>query len=1212
MEGLFSAVELHDPAADLDARAGFRLERLEVLNWGTFDQRVWAFDLDGRNALLTGDIGSGKSTIVDAVTTLLVPSHRISYNKAAGAGARERSLRSYVAGHYKSERDEATGTTRHVGLRERGTYSVVLGRFSNRGFDQEVTLAQVFWLAPGQSGQPDRFFVTADRPLTITEDFAGFGGDVAALRRRLRESGAQVRDHFPEYGRDFRRLLGIPSDQAMDLFHQTVSMKSVGDLGEFVREHMLEPFDADRWTDRLVAHFDDLTSAHDAVVRATAQIERLAPLLADCDAHDALGERAVALVARRDALRAFTASRRVADLDGLIGALDERVADGEARRQRVGDELGLLAAERQRLELDRAGHGGDRLAAIEGEVARREVERAARERRVAQLAGYAAAAGLTLGGADGAAPGATAPRGAEPGDIPGFGGGAAAVAAALVDADAFAALRRAADDAAVRVRDDLARAEERVSEVAAELRAVEQETADVKAELASLADRRSNLPRTHLEVRDRLCAGVGLSPGDVPFVGELLAVRPEHADWEGAAERVLRGFALSLLVPATHYDAVAAWVDHEHLGLRLVYHRVPDRVPAARPAPRDDVPLLADLLDVRRLDDAPSLTAWVEAELERRADHACAPDLDAFRRLPRAITRAGQVKHSPDHHEKNDTRAVDDRRGYVLGWSTQAKIDALLEQAAEVTARRDTLARRRDEAAAVRGELQARSAALGRLDVYRDWDELDRGSETARIAELAEEKRRLEQASDELGRIAGLLDDNARRHGELEAERDRVVATLGADRHALDEARTARERARAVLDGAGETLDEETTAALAAEFDRELAAVGPADGDGATGPTRAADLDAVENAVRSRLTAEAEQAQRERADLGTRVAGQMASFRSAYPVETAELDADVRSAAGYREIHDRLVRDDLPRFEADFKAYLNTNAIRDIAGFAAELAKQADVIRDRIDTINDSLRAIDYNPGRYIRLEMSRTPNLEVREFQQDLRACTDGDGILAEDDRALAEGDGSLADDAGALSYSEDRFLRVKALVERFRGREGMTDLDEAWRRRVTDVRNWFVLSASERSRADDSEHEHYSDSGGKSGGQKEKLAYTVLAASLAYQFKLDWGAVRSTAFRFVVIDEAFGRGSDESTRFALELFRRLGLQLLIVTPLQKIHVIEPYISAVGFVDNPSGRSSRLRTLSIAAYRDGRPAGEAPPSDAGLETAAEPEPAAR
>lgn len=54
----------------------------------------------GRNALLTGDIGSGKSTLVDAITTLLIPAHRVAYNKAAGAESRERTLRPYVLGHY--------------------------------------------------------------------------------------------------------------------------------------------------------------------------------------------------------------------------------------------------------------------------------------------------------------------------------------------------------------------------------------------------------------------------------------------------------------------------------------------------------------------------------------------------------------------------------------------------------------------------------------------------------------------------------------------------------------------------------------------------------------------------------------------------------------------------------------------------------------------------------------------------------------------------------------------------------------------------------------------------------------------------------------------------------------------------------------------------------------------------------------------------------
>jgi uncharacterized protein YPO0396 len=158
---------------------------------------------------------------------------------------------------------------------------------------------------------------------------------------------------------------------------------------------------------------------------------------------------------------------------------------------------------------------------------------------------------------------------------------------------------------------------------------------------------------------------------------------------------------------------------------------------------------------------------------------------------------------------------------------------------------------------------------------------------------------------------------------------------------------------------------------------------------------------------------------------------------------------------------------------------------------------------------------------------------------------------------------------------------------MSRFRGREGRADADRAWTERVTDVRNWLVFSASERWREDDAEHETYSDSDGKSGGQKEKLAYTILAASLAYQFRLDERDPRARTFRFAVIDEAFGRGSDESTRYGLHLFRRLGLQLLVVTPLQKVHTIEPFVQRVGFVDNPTGAASRLRTMSITEYRD-------------------------
>src|SRR5438094_8975576 len=186
-----------------DRLSGVRLTRLEVFNWGTFDGKVWTLLLNGQNGLLTGDIGSGKSTLIDAITTLIVPANRVAYNKAAGADTRERTLRSYVLGHYKSERNEVSGA-KPVPLRTSNSYSVILGVFQNAGFGDTITLAQVFWFKD-QQGQPARLFAAGERDLTIATDFANFGSDVGDLRKRLRKSDVEIFDSFPPYGSYFRR-----------------------------------------------------------------------------------------------------------------------------------------------------------------------------------------------------------------------------------------------------------------------------------------------------------------------------------------------------------------------------------------------------------------------------------------------------------------------------------------------------------------------------------------------------------------------------------------------------------------------------------------------------------------------------------------------------------------------------------------------------------------------------------------------------------------------------------------------------------------------------------------------------------------------------------------------------------------------------------------------------------------------------------------------
>lgn len=1115
MTGLFSAAELGEDAAHL---AGHRLDRLEVYNWGTFDQRVWAFTLGGTNGLLTGDIGSGKSTIVDAITTLLLPANRISYNKAAGAEAKERSLRSYVLGYHKSERSEATGASKPVGLRDRRSFSVILGVFTNRGYDSTTTLAQVFWFRDAHTGQPDRFFVTADTDLTIGTDFADFGGDIATLKRRLRKSGARTHDTFPQYSKDFRRKLNIETDQAMDLFHQTVSMKSVGNLNDFVRNHMLEPFDAAEWTQRLVAHFEDLTKAHDAVRKAQDQLAELAPLLEECDTYDKLGVEIGSLKNQRDALPFYFAERKAHLLTNHIDALTDEIERQDEKLSQIKISLGKLHDRKDELTLQRAGFGGDRISEIERQLKDEADKRHERSTRFNRFHTLLTEAGLRP----------------------------------VEGAEQFAVRRRDITSGVDALDERQANLQNALAELAVDLNRLNEESQEVNAELHSLQNRRSNIPKRSLDVRERLCAELGIDESEVPFAGELIQVRAGCAEWEGAAERLLHSFGLSMLVADEHYTAVSGWINDHHLGTRLVYYRVPERSSRVDPGG-----VITDRSLVSKLEIKDSrFYEWLERELAHRADYECVETMADFRRAAKAITQAGQIKGARGRHEKDDTRRIDDRRHYILGWSNQQKIDALLAQAVRVQREQAKLKEDHSTANKERDEVSRLKDTYAKLVEFSSYTDLDWTSVAHRITQLEAEKRQLEEASDQLKQVTAELATVGRNIKAAEAEQEALTSTIGGLKNTVQ---TARETLRRTKDILAHPAVEDARAHFG-PLTKRL-------GDRTL--TEAADCDRWQAEVGTELTNLVDKRTARQANVANRVVAKMGDFRKRYPLETAEFDNSIQSAGEYRTFHDRLVNDDLPRFEADFKTYLNTNTIRDIAGFNSQLNKQAELIKQRIDIINDSLAGIDYNPGRYIRLEHQPTVNVDIREFRTELRECTSG----------------SLGDDDGA-QYSEQKFLQVKRIIERFKGREGHTEADRAWTKRVTDVRNWFVFSASERWKEDDTEHENYTDSGGKSGGQKEKLAYTILAASLAYQFKLDWGTGKSRTFRFVVIDEAFGRGSDESTRFALGLFRRLGLQLLIVTPLQKIHVIEPYVSAVGFVDNKSGCYSRLQSLTIEEYQ--------------------------
>jgi len=646
----------------------------------------------------------------------------------------------------------------------------------------------------------------------------------------------------------------------------------------------------------------------------------------------------------------------------------------------------------------------------------------------------------------------------------------------------------------------------------------------------------------------------------MPFAGELLQVRDDQRDWQGAAERLLRNFGLSLLVPDNHYAAVAGWVDTTHLKGRLVYFRVRqnsrgDLTSQQRPDLHKDS--LVHTLAIKP--DSPFYD-WLERELAHRFDVACCLTPEQFRRETRAISRNGQIKAPGERHEKDDRHRLDDRSRYVLGWTNAEKIAALEATARNSEQRLVALDHQITGVLARQKVIKEQLTAFSKLDEYTEFRELDWRSPAAEVARLTDEKLKLEAASDVLKLLSARLSDviSALKisEGKLEEHQDK--------RSKAAQKKTDAESLRSTVQC---VIDDAQFVSHALYFERLDALRDEALGEH---HLTVESCDSREREMRDWLQARIDAELKKLNHLRDRIIDAMRAYCLAFPLDTQEVDVSIEAAAEYRNMLDRLKADDLPRFEARFKELLNENTIREVANFQSQLARERETIKDRIAHINESLVQIDYNPGRYIALEAQATSDSDIRTFQSELRACTEGALTGSDDDQ-----------------YSEAKFLQVRQIIERFRGREGLTDLDRRWSAKVTDVRTWFVFAASERWREDDTEHEHYSDSGGKSGGQKEKLAYTILAASLAYQFGLEWGAIRSRSFRFVVIDEAFGRGSDESAQYGLRLFAQLNLQLLIVTPLQKIHIIEPFVSSVGFVQNEEGRSSKLRNLTISEYRE-------------------------
>lgn len=1093
---------------------GFRLQRLEIYNWGTFDKEIWTMIPDGQTAVLTGANGSGKSTVVDALLTLLVESRQRNYNLASGANSgRERSERTYVRGQYSRSRGDSTLEAKANTLRDNQSHSILLAVFYDASQDRFVTLAQILWVS--NVDRIEKRFYVASCDLCIEKHFTQ-----RHLTQRDFPPAIQKQIHifssFSDYSTEARKALGLSGkSKALNLFNQTVSVKDIPSLNMFIREHMLEKGNPEERVETLRAQYRELNEAYNAIQRATKQMQILTPLVNASEDYYHYQTQSERYELAKTMVPFYVASKAKDLLNDAIRNANYQLESENSKKAILDTELENLRDEQESVKLSiRNDSVVQEKREVEVKIRNLQDKIQIRKGTSDRYDGYARVLGL----------------------------------APYRTQDDFYQNRVSAEQRQKQFNGEIEILQEKRDNIVLEIRDLAEKGKTLQEEITYLRANPSNIPQAVARIRQMMSDALNIPTDRLMFVGELLKVRSQDAQWEGVLERLLNGFAQDLIVPDALYHQISQFVDEQHLRGRLVYHRVSSNAP--RQPITERAHLVQGEMAYQKLEIAPNTPYhdWLADNLMHKFAYVCCDTLADFQQAERAITRQGQIKHSRTRHEKDDRHALNDRTKYVLGWDNRQKLRQLELELAEVGALEVLLNDQLNQVSAEIQHLQREMRSVENLLEITSFDEIDWRTHQTTHDRLQQRLTELNQQSQHLHQLEARVSALQAQIGEKQTQLNRLIGDIR-----LTESR---------IEGYKKQVSwaERQLAQATAEHDHQWEQIGKIITNIDKDELNIENFTQRQRDIEDSLLRSINRFKNELRNAETSAINCMLRFRSEYPDEGVSLTAELASLDMFLQIYKRLETDDLPRHEERFKQMIDNTVARGIQIFYGYLKEQESKIDHSIAELNESLASVDYGGGSVIRLIADSTHDPEINDFLRDLRACFVDVGDNSDEERHRA-------------------YNQIKVLIQRF-------DDDPNWMLRVIDVRRWRSFAAEQRD-GDGRQIDYYSDSSGKSGGQKAKLAYTILASAIAHQYGLQDTTPHNRTFRFVVIDEAFSKLDDENARFAMKLFEQLGLQLLVVTPMQQLHVIENYVKAHHFVvNNTEGSYSRLFNLTEGEYR--------------------------
>lgn len=1097
-------------------KGGFRLQHIEIYNWGTFDEKIWILHPNGKNSLLTGANGSGKTTLVDAIITLLVPPNKRHYNQSSGAESkRERNEKTYVQGAYTRVQSEGGLGAKTKYLRTKDDFSILLGTFYNEKTREYLTLLQVRWFA---NGDLKRSYWTVPTALTIEQHLSPLDTGGVWKKTLKKKYKGDEHDSFTKYVQAFSRKFGLKSDKAVSLFAQTVGIKVLGNLNEFIRLNMLDEHDSEAEFVELREHYEHLLSSYKAIEKAREQVVLLTPIIENGVLFKEQQNELKSLTELETCLSPYFAEKRKTLFKEAAKSLEGDILKKANQITAIRNDLEQLNNQKTDLQIAISTNKVyEQIQNLEKAIQQAKREQKQREQRAKRYNGLAKKLNFKT----------------DPNEVIFY----RTLEKSRKEIETTTGELGTLQNEQIRVQ--IAQNEE-----LNKLKIVENR-------LKSLQNRRNRIPIPQIQIRENLLSKLNISEKEMPFAAELIKVKDGEKAWETIIEQVLRPLSMALLVPEKHYNFVLNSISRLTLTDKFHFIKIEKTT-------KKDTKKLSKNSLIHKIEIAKNhpYSEWLQQNLEDNYNFECTKGYVKIPNYEQSLSDRGLWKNGSLHY-KNDTPSG---TRHVMGWDNRATIIEIQKEAKNINVEIQKWQQTLDNYQRQYKSITIRRDNLNKFIGFEQHEEIDWKSLVKNVKNYESQKDTLVKSSNHLRALEMQLNRKKEQIETIENNRDRLTEQRGNLQSRLENYTQELKEVEEILTTLDVSKIKKNTKKIEAHLNDDTLMIST--------------IKKIENRITKTVQQELSDLQRATNKTDRKLSLSMQKFINPsatilekYPnwmAETVNLGTDIKYLKEFEIIYKKIQTEELPKYEKRFKDWLNERLIFDIANFKTSLENKEVQILDSIDEINESLNDINFStkPLTYIQLDVHKSRDNAIRDFKQMLKDAMP-------DPAKLVQGD--------AVEL-EKSFKRIQKIIEELSN-------NEPWRKKVTDVRNWLEFAAIERYRADNGERQYYQDSQSLSGGEKAKLAYTILASAIAYQFGIRNSNSEKRSFRFAVVDEAFSKVDPENSVYAMELFKQLNLQLMVVTPLDKINLAEPYIHSVHFVQNLNKKNSEVFDLPMKVY---------------------------